>query len=310
MQNKFLWVLGLLISLPLLTSAQVETLVDMRKEYSGISHIEIESGMLTVNYEGRANATTIDMEAFLESNNDQGQDIVFVTIGNTLKIKYQSRSGNFNNSSNMTKGHIKMIGPENIKITLASSSGTVNLKNISSDLTSVRVSSGNLNLSNISGDLSLAGSSGKITARDINGAVKCKISSGVVELSNIDGPVDMSSSSGRLKAKNISGKVDVKLTSGSVNMENIGELGELSLSSGSIKAENAGLSAFTKLSGNSGSIRITTPTELNLYNYNLNAGSGSVRVGNVSKAKHLEINNYSQNTIKGSIGSGTIAIVN
>jgi len=310
MKNKFLWVVSFLISLPLMASAQMETLVDMKKEYSGISQIEVESGMLTVNYEGKANATTVDMEAFLESNNDQGQDIVFVTIGNTLKIKYQSGSSNYNNTNNRTKGHINMTGPEEMKITMSSSSGTVNVKNISSDLTSLKISSGNLNLSNINGDLSLTGTSGKITARNINGAVKCKISSGVVELTDIDGPVDLNSSSGRLKAKDIRGKVDVKLTSGSVNMENIAQLGELTLSSGSIKAENAGLSAYTKLNGNSGSIRIKTPTALNLYNFTLNAGSGSVRVGDVSKAKLLEINNYSQNTIKGSIGSGTIAIVN
>ncbi|HSJ68881.1 MAG TPA: DUF4097 family beta strand repeat-containing protein [Anditalea sp.] len=310
MYNKIIWVLSFMISLPLLASAQVETLVDMKKEYSGISQIEVESGMLTVTYEGKANATAIDMEAFLESNNDQGQDIVFVTIGNTLKIKYQSGSSNFNTSNNRTKGHIKMTGPEDMKVTLSSSSGTINISNLSSDQTTLKVSSGNINLSNIRGDLSLSGSSGRIIAQDIDGAVKCKISSGYVELTDVDGPVDFSSSSGRLNAKDIRGKVNVSLSSGSINMENIAELGELSLSSGSIKAENAGLSAGTKLNGSSGSIRIKTPTALNLYNFNLNAGSGSLRVGDVSKAKHLEINNYSQNTIKGSIGSGTIAIVN
>jgi len=310
MKNKFLWVLSIMFCLPLLVSAQVETLVDMKKEYTNISTIEVESGMLKVSYKGLPNTTAINMEAFLESNNDQGQDIVFVTIGNTLKIKYKSGSGSYSNTNNRTNGHIKMTGPENMKITLASSSGTINLENISSELTILKVSSGNINLSNIQGDLSLTGSSGRITARDINGAVRCKISSGVVELRDVDGHVDLSSSSGRLNARDIRGKVDVRLTSGSVNLANISELGELTLSSGSIKAENAGLSAGTKLNGSSGSIRIKTPTALNLYNYNLNAGSGSLRVGDVSKAKHLDINNYSQNTIKGNIGSGSIAIVN
>jgi len=307
---KFMLVLGLIINLPLFASAQMQTLVDLKKEYTGISTIEVESGMLAVSYEGRADASYINMEAFLESNSDRGQDIVFVTIGNTLKIKYQSGSGSSNTSNIRTKGHINLVGPEDVKITLASSSGTVNMTNISSPHTNLKVSSGNINLSNLKGDLTLTGSSGRIKASGITGAVKCKISSGVVELSDVDGPVDFSSSSGRLNAKDIRGKVDVSLSSGSINLENIAELGNLSLSSGSIKAENAGLSPETKLNGSSGSIRIKTPTALNLYNFNLNAGSGSLRVGDVSKAKHLEINNYSQNTIKGNIGSGMIAIVN
>jgi len=307
---KLIAVLGLILNLPLLAFAQVETLVDLKKEYTGISSIEVESGMLAVSYEGKSGASHINMEAYLETNNDQGQDIVFVTIGNTLKIKYQSGSSNYNNANNRTKGHIYLSGPEDVKITLVSSSGTVNLTNISSPYTSLKVSSGNINLSNINGDLSLTGSSGRIKANGINGAVKCSISSGVVELNDVEGPLDFSSSSGRLNAKNINGKVDISLSSGSINLENISELGNLTLSSGSIKAENAGLSAATKLNGSSGSIRIKTPTALNLYNYSLNAGSGSLRVGEVSKAKNLEINNYSQNTIKGNIGSGMIAIVN
>lgn len=308
---KIIWALGLILNLPILAAAQVETLVDIKKEYTNISNIEIESGMLKVSYEGDGAATHINMEAFLESNEDQGQDIIFVTIGNTLKIKYKAGTrGTFNTKNNMTKGHIHLRGPENIHLTLTSSSGTVNLKNLSSDLTTLKVSSGNLNLSNINGDVSLTGSSGSIKAHDIKGAVICKIGSGVAELSDVEGSLDFSSGSGRLKAKNIGGKVDVNLSSGSINLENIAELGSLSLSSGSIKAENAGLSADTKLNGGSGSIRIKTPTDLNLYNFNFNAGSGSLRVGNVSKGKYLDINNYSQNTIKGNIGSGSIAIVN
>ena len=291
--------------------AQKETLVDVKKEYTGISAIEIESGLLSVSYEGKSDASKVDLEAFLESNNDQGQDIVFVTIGNTLKIKYQSKSGNWSNTGNQqTKGHIHMVGPEEMNITLVSTSGTVNLNNISSELTKLTVSSGTINLSNLKGDLRLNGSSGRIKAHNISGTVSCKISSGVVEVTDVDGSLDFSSSSGRLIAENISGKVDAKISSGSIKLENIGELGEMSLSSGSIRAENANLSENTKLNGSSGSINIKTQTDLNLFNFELNAGSGSLRVGDISKPKQLVVNNYSQNTIKGSIGSGRIVIVN
>src|SRR5688572_696381 len=69
-------------------------LVDSKKAYSGIKRIEVESGWLNVTYKGGA-ASDVNVEAYLESNNSD-QDIVFVTVGDVLKISHARKQNNYN----------------------------------------------------------------------------------------------------------------------------------------------------------------------------------------------------------------------
>ncbi|HAZ24707.1 MAG TPA: hypothetical protein DCY95_08790, partial [Algoriphagus sp.] len=67
-----------------------KVLVDTQKSYPGIRSIEVEGGWLDVSYDG-GSSSSVDVEAYLESENEN-QDIVFVTIGDVLKISYKRSS--------------------------------------------------------------------------------------------------------------------------------------------------------------------------------------------------------------------------
>ena len=102
-----------LLALLLLASTTWATaqniLVNTTKKYPKITQIEVESGWLDVSYTG-GSSSEVAVEAYLASNVTD-QDIVFVTVGDVLKISYKNGTGKYNwNSKN--KGYIKITGPE------------------------------------------------------------------------------------------------------------------------------------------------------------------------------------------------------
>lgn len=291
-----------------LTHDKVLAQTTLEKTFSGIEKLEIQGGALEVSYQGSDRAD-VDVTAYMGDEEGDENDLVFITMDNTLKIAYkrQNRRSGWNN--NTPKRYIRILGPKNIRLDISNASGKVMVDNVQTEKTRLSVSSGHIQASGIVGDLVLEGSSGKIEAKHVTGDVACSISSGSVDIEQVSGDLDYSSTSGRLSASQIDGKVDAKLTSGNVDLSNIGELGTLSVSSGSIRAKNAGLGNETSFDGSSGSFSINTPSDLSAFNFDLRAGSGNLTVGRTSKAKTLQIQNGSSVTIRGKINSGSIKIV-
>ncbi len=111
-----------------------------------------------------------------------------------------------------------------------------------------------------------------------------------------------------MNAQYIQGEIDVNITSGSVHLNEISQLGHLKLNSGLIKAEQVGLGPNTSFMGNSGAFKIQTFSDFMDFNFDLQAGSGMVKVGDQSSSDQLWIENGSEFTIYGKIGSGIISI--
>lgn len=282
-------------------------IVDTNKSYPGIKKIEVESGWLNVSYKG-GTGTDVNVEAYLESN-DVDQDIVFVTVGDVLKITHAKKQNNYNwNSKN--KGHIHITGPETIALELRGSSGKIAVENVKNENTVLKVSSGSLSATNLEGNLSVRASSGNLEITNIAGNVDAGVTSGNASFNSIKGDVDYESTSGSLDANDITGEINVTLTSGNAKMNNIGKLGSLRFTSGNVRANNAGLGENTEFNGTSGNFNIQTSSNLKEFNFSLKASSGNLKVGNTNTGKSLEMENGSGPWVRGSISSGNITIVN
>ena len=282
-------------------------LVDSKKSYPGIKKIEIESGWLDVTYQGDA-SSEVNVEAYLESNNSE-QDIVFVTVGEVLKISHSRKQNNYNwNTRN--KGYLNLTGPEGIALDVRGSSGKIIVESVSNDKTSLRVSSGNITATNITGDLFIGATSGSLTADGVSGNVVSGLTSGNGNFYKVTGNLDYESTSGSLEADGVGGEINVKLTSGNAKINNIGLLGSIQFTSGNIRATDAGLGPNTKVSGTSGNVRVQTRADLKSYNFSLKASSGNLKVGSVNTGKSLEIDNGSTSWVRGNISSGNITIEN
>ncbi|SIN66334.1 DUF4097 family beta strand repeat-containing protein [Algoriphagus halophilus] len=284
-----------------------KVLVDANKSYSNISKIEVSGGWLDVSYDGGSGAD-VKVEAYLESN-DEDQDIIFVTVGDVLKISYE-RSNNSSWGNNRNKGFIKINGPMAMELDIKNSSGTISVDGVTNDETILRVSSGKVSASNINGDLRVKASSGSLYIDEIDGDVEASVTSGNADITRVTGNVDYGSTSGSLEADTIGGELSASLTSGNAKLSNIGYLGELKFTSGNIRATNAGLNGNTRFNGTSGSFRIQTPSDLKSLNFSLRASSGNLKVGGINTGRNLEIDNGSSDWVKGSISSGNIIIEN
>lgn len=283
-------------------------IVDTNKTYSNISKIEVSGGWLNVTYDG-GSGSDVRVAAYLESNNED-QDIIFVTVGDVLKISYERKSNSSSWGNNRNKGFIKINGPMAIALDIKNSSGTISVDGVSNDETNLRVSSGKVSASNIKGDLNVKASSGSLYIDEIDGDVVAEVTSGNADITYVSGNVDYESTSGSLEADSIDGELNASLTSGNAKLSNIGSLGQLKFTSGNIRASNAGLSGNTRLNGTSGSFRIQTSSDLKSYNFSLRASSGNLRVGGINTGKNLEIDNGVSEWVKGSISSGSITIEN
>lgn len=301
--------LSLALVLLLVTTATFaqNIIVDTQKTYPGINKIEVESGWLNVSYVG-GSGSQVNVEAYLESN-DSNQDIIFVTVGDVLKITHTKKQSNYNwNAKN--KGHIKITGPQAIALDLKGSSGNISVENVKNENTSLRVSSGNLTAKNLQGNLSIRATSGIINVSNIDGNVTSGITSGNASFNGIKGNLDYESTSGSLDANQVDGEINIGLTSGNAKLNNIGQLGSIKFTSGNIRASNAGLGENTRLSGSSGNFNIQTPSNLKDFNFSLKASSGNLKVGGVNTGKTLELDNGSGAWVRGTITSGNITIVN
>lgn len=300
-----------LVALVLLASATwvaaQNVLVNTTKKYSNIKQIEVESGWLDVSYQGGEGAE-VSVEAYLASNITD-QDIVFVTLGDVLKVSYK-RSGEKYNWNGKNKGYIKITGPKFMQVSVRGSSGEINLTNLASETTVLQLTSGTVAAAQIKGNLKLTSTSGTLKATGIEGNVEARLTSGNAYLENISGSVNYESTSGSLDAKNIDGVLSARLTSGNAKIENAKQLGSLAFTSGNVRAVNSGLGDRTQFTGTSGNFTIQTSSDLKAYNYSLKAASGNLQVGNSSSTKSLELNNNASNWIKGTITSGNISIVN
>jgi hypothetical protein len=287
--------------------AAQNVLVNTTKKYNNIKQIEVESGWLDVSYQG-GEGTEVSVEAYLESN-IADQDIVFVTLGDVLKVSYK-RSGEKYNWNSKNKGYLKITGPKSMQVNVRGSSGEINLTNLVNEHTVLQLTSGTVTAAQIKGNLTLTATSGTLIASDIDGDLNARLTSGNTSLDGIKGAVDYASTSGNFTAKNIGGFLNVQLTSGNAKLENVKELGTMKITSGNLTAVNAGIGPKTQFNGTSGNFTLQTPSDLGAFNYNLRATSGNLRVGNTIKEKTLDINNNAPNTVRGNITSGNMTITN
>jgi lia operon protein LiaG len=284
-------------------------ITDIEETFQGIDEVVVIGGFLDVSYEG-SDKEELFLSAYLESNQKDGQEIIYKVEGNRLRVEFK-RQGSVGWRNVRSKGFISLIGPEEMEMEITTSSGKMFISNVASDKIDLRASSGKIEARNLSSDkIELTASSGRMDIENINGNVECKASSGGGRITKVQGDVSVVASSGSYEISEVEGKVDGSLSSGSISLDRVAELGNLAVSSGRIKAAKAGLGERTRLSGSSGSFTIQTDDDLTDFNYDLSASSGSLEVGTTKTGKKLNIDNGSNKTVSGSISSGRISIQN
>lgn len=289
--------------------SQMTVVSDIEESFSGINRVELYGGPLEVSYEGKEGASDVSLSAYLETNRENGVKISYEVKGDKLIVKWD-QSKKMNSWRNFRhEGYISVTGPKEIQLEVSSGSGKAFVSNIESEELKVSAGSGHVVVSDLEvNKVYLAVGSGHIEAMDIEGNVDCKVSSGHAELEDIEGNINAVASSGKLSIEDVDGEVSAVVSSGRIVMEDVTEVASLTSSSGSISGNDVGLSSATNLKCSSGSIKISTTSNLDDFNFDMVASSGSLRVGDQKKGKSLKIDNNSGMTVKGVTSSGSLSI--
>lgn len=285
---------------------------EYEETFSGVKEIEVDGRFLEVSYEGRSGEESVFLSAFLEVPENRGFELKYRKSGSKLKIELvgDSSFSGWNFGTKMD-GFITLIGPEEIKLDLTCSSGSVDVMSVQHDQINLKANSGSIKLMGIEvGKGTVSASSGSIRGEGLSGNFTCQVNSGSIRLKDLFGDINAKASSGSVKLEDVQGKVDAKVNSGSIRLSNVKELGEISASSGSIRADNSGFGESSSFQASSGNVKIQTSSNLDDFNFDLKANSGNVKVGNQSGSKSLKIDNNSDHTVKGKVSSGSIRISN
>jgi lia operon protein LiaG len=309
--NQKTKIFGLLIGAMVAFSScdgELEVTQRVDEEFSGIKEIEIDAEFMEVNYEGREGQTTVKLDGIVESSRSGNFKIKYKQEGNSLDIELD-RSGVVGAGNH--RATITLIGPKDIDLEVEAGSGNTVIAGIEHPTLEVSAGSGNIQvMTSKVPSIRLEIGSGSIGAYNIIGNLQAKASSGKVEIEQLQGNANVSASSGQVQVKSLTGKLNVEINSGNLEMANVSEIERLKVSSGNISGSGIGLGPNTKLITSSGRIYIQTFTQLSDYNYDFEAGSGRVVVGESSSSGSLKINNGAPNTISGTVSSGSIEIKN
>lgn len=287
---------------------ELEVVQSIDEEFSGVERIEIESGFIEVNYEGKSEHPTVELDGVLESSRSGNFQIKYRQEGSTLFIELdqQGMLGGGNH-----RGMINLIGPKNLELNVESGSGKTVVSGIEHPKLEIDAGSGNIQVFMIkSASISLEVGSGSIEGYNLIGNVDAEASSGKVEIDQMEGNLEIDASSGAIQVRRLSGKLNVEMSSGNLEMGDVSEIETLKVSSGNITGTGVGLGPKTRLVSSSGRIEIQTFSNLKAFNYDFEAGSGSVIVGQSTSSGSLKIDNGAANTIAGSVSSGRIEIKN
>ncbi|GAA0877124.1 hypothetical protein GCM10009119_00920 [Algoriphagus jejuensis] len=304
-------VIGLLIGAVLALSScegELEVVQSINEEFAGIEHIEIDASFMEINYAGKSDQTTVKLDGLLESSRPGNFSIDYRQEGTTLFIELD-KNGMFGAGNH--RAVVTLVGPKYMDLNVESGSGETVVSGVESPTLAINTSSGKIQVEALKvPTIQLQVNSGSIEGYNLIGNVDAWTSSGQIEIEQMEGNFNVEASSGSIDVRDLAGKLNVTLNSGNLDLANVAEIESLKVSSGNISGSGVGLGPKTKLASSSGRISIRTNSNLSDYNYDFEAGSGKVVVGESSSSGTLKINNGAPTTISGSVSSGYIEIKN
>ena len=203
-------------------------------------------------------------------------------------------------------GSVKAENINSSKVYMKAGSGSVKGENIGGETLNFKTGSGSLRVENLSGKTITArtGSGGQRWS-NVNGAFTTQAGSGGIKIDGNNGNVDVRTGSGTIRVANVKGNVKAKAGSGGIRLSNVQGMLHLTTRSGGISGDGILLTGNSEFQSSSGGIRIKLKNNLNQLDFDLKAGSGSLRVGRERSGKRLVLKNGNGILVTGTSRSGS-----
>lgn len=248
--------------------------VEENFEMDGIKEIEVRGSFCDVSVKGYT-GQTLYFDGKISGSSGKNYSIEYDRDGSFLKIWVESLRNNWG----FTRGQLNLKVPHGIEVVVDNSSGDVYAADLSGRNIKLEASSGDIEANDIDNDLLLETSSGDIELTGLSGNLKSKSSSGDQRLRNVSGNIDGRSSSGRIDLQDIKGDIVAETSSGGIELDGFKGGLKLESTSGSLNGDEIELTANSSFRSSSGSIDIELVNDIESLSFDLNASSGSLRIG-------------------------------
>jgi DUF4097 and DUF4098 domain-containing protein YvlB len=185
-------------------------------------------------------------------------------------------------------GSVKGANLNSPKVYLKTNSGSIKAENVAGNNVEFKSSSGSIRVENVSGKTIVAqSSSGGQRWANVTGEFTTQANSGGIRVAGVKGNTNLRTSSGSIRVANLQGNLKARASSGGVRLNNIQGALSLRSSSGGIKGEGILLTGSSDFESRSGGIRMNFKNDFNTLDFDLRAGSGSLRVAGERSGKRF-----------------------
>ena len=233
----------------------------------------------------------------------------------TAVAKPKNRNMDWKKALNIS---FKVFVPQNASTDLATSGGSIQLKNLSgtqnfttsggslsvdnlSGKVKGRTSGGSIHLANSKDDMDLSTSGGSILAENCNGNLNLTTSGGSVDLKGLKGSIKAHTSGGGISGNNIEGELIASTSGGSVNLKELSCSLETETSGGNMDVSIKNLGSYVKVRNSGGNINLQLPANKGV---DLNMKANQIRTAT--------LNNFSGSTkddeLDGKLNGGGIPV--
>jgi hypothetical protein len=316
MRKLFLYLViaGFSGSLAAQTNDQPYTVQSLSK--AAIKNVEVKTSGGYINVTGVGDAEA-KVEVYVTTNNssdkatkeeikkrlEENYNLNISVSNNKLTATAEPKERNMNWKKGLSIS-FKIYAPQNLVTNLATSGGSISLKNLSG-AQNFKTSGGSLNVDNLSGqitgrtsggsihvanskdEIDLTTSGGSISAENCTGTLRLSTSGGSLNLEDLKGDINASTSGGSINGSNIDGELSTSTSGGSINLNDLSCSLQTSTSGGNIHVSMKSLGKFVKISNSSGSITLQIPAnkgvDLRLSGERVNAPGLTNFDGNLEK---------------------------
>ena len=266
-------------------------------EYDGIREIEVVAGTFSVDVQGVRGRNT-SLEVRNESDNYR---VLHTRSGDQLEIWVERK---FSFLSRSHRGEIVLLVPVDTDLRVRTSTGSVDIRNITSDRLSVDTTTGRVTLEEISASMSVDTSTGAVEVLDSAGRFDIKSTTGRIELLRATGDVVAESSTGRHSYEDLIGDLRVRSTTGRIEIDGMQGTLDLRTSTGGQDGRGIVLTGDSSFESSTGRIRMDFVGSIEQLEFDLRSTTGSLRVGREESQRQLYLGGTGF-TIRGKSSTGS-----
>ncbi len=229
-------------------------------------------------------------KGIIEGAGDEGDyEIISDINGSQLDIEVDRKGSGWSGWNKMSKALLELTVPDNVDVMIDNSSGDVTISGIKTSRIRVETSSGDIDIKNLTSKLYVSSSSGDIRIEKLKGDVNAESTSGDQELYFVEGNVIFDATSGDVELKSIVGDISGETTSGNIEVYRSEGSLDLRCTSGDIEGDEVIFTSDSRFRTSSGDVDISLNNEMKDLSFDLEASSGDLSVNGRRAEKSLYI---------------------